>query len=664
MSLLFLLTEKENQKENEMKFLCDVESYQNVFIVSVKNYDTGEKKIFEISERRNDIEEIKKWFGTFKGFLITFNGIHYDVPMILYLCLNRFENWYDCTYALKQWSDKIISKDLWWKEYSLKRYKYHDRWIDVDIYLYWSKMTRLSKKISLKGLAIQMNYPVIQELPFHPDSILDKEQIDELIRYNSIHDLDILEWILKKPCKLQGKKTTMYEQVEMRADAYRKYNFKKQVFSWDGVKLGLNILVKSYAEKTWTHEHMIEKEEYEKEIWNMRGSFEPLKMSDIILETISFEKTSLNYKYKGNTIIPNSFHSLLQHLKSRTVSNTNELDYTVILNGVKYDVKSGGLHSWHNNEIVCPDKKRYIYRDADVSSYYPSLGATYSFTPEHLKGMDLFLNDFRLERLADKKAGRKAEERLKKLALNGGYYGNLNQEHTPMYYPKGLLSTTVNGQLFLLMLCERFENVGIKVDMVNTDGVTAIVPLEKENLYMDICKEWEDITKMELEYQDFEKVIRSNINNYLAITTEGEVKEKGMFVTEPDFGGRVDFLIIPKALKEWYVNGIEPEEFIMNHDNIFDFCGSQKVDRSFKVIWNDTECQNLNRYYIRKNSPYLYKSKKGSMQHMMKGHGVSIYNNHEERKMEEYDIDYKFYVSKVKNIIKELNSNNQLNLFA
>jgi hypothetical protein len=76
------------------------------------------------------------------------------------------------------------------------------------------------------------------------------------------------------------------------------------------------------------------------------------------------------------------------------------------------------------------------------------------------------------------------------------------------------------------------------------------------------------------------------------------------------------------------------------------------------------ECQNLNRYYIRKNSPYLYKSKKGSMQHMMKGHGVSIYNNHEERKMEEYDIDYKFYVSKVKNIIKELNSNNQLNLFA
>jgi hypothetical protein len=188
--------------------------------------------------------------------------------------------------------------------------------------------------------------------------------------------------------------------------------------------------------------------------------------------------------------------------------------------------------------------------------------------------------------------------------------------------------------------------------------------LEKENLYMDICKEWEDITKMELEYQDFEKVIRSNINNYLAITTEGEVKEKGMFVTEPDFGGRVDFLIIPKALKEWYVNGIEPEEFIMNHDNIFDFCGSQKVDRSFKVIWNDTECQNLNRYYIRKNSPYLYKSKKGSMQHMMKGYGVSIYNNHEERKMEEYDIDYKFYVSKVKNIIKELNSNNQLNLFA
>lgn len=646
-----------------MKYLCDVESYVNVFIVSVKNCKTGERTVFEISERRNDENLIRQWFDNYKGFLITFNGIHYDVPMILFLCLNNFENWYDCTYRLKQWSDKIISKDIWWKDFELKKYKYHKRWIDVDLFLYWSKMTRISKKISLKGLAVQLNYPVIQELPFKPDSILEPEQIDALIEYNSIHDLDILEWVLTKPCKMQGKTTSMFEQVEMRADAYSRYGFGKEVFSWDGVKLGLNILVKSYVDKTYDPDMMIDKKEYEKHIKGLRGSFEPIMMKDIILDNISFEKTEKRYVHKNGSIVPNSFYSLLEHLKSITVTGTNQIDYTVIYKNVKYDVKSGGLHSWHNNDIVFPDKRKYIYRDADVSGYYPSLGASYKFTPEHLKGMDLFLNEFRLERLSDKKAGRKAEERLKKLALNGGYYGNLNQEHTPMYYPKGLLSTTINGQLFLLMLCERFEKAGIQVDMVNTDGVTAIIPVDKENLYKEICHEWEEITKMELEYQDFSKVIRSNINNYLAITKEGSVKEKGMFITEPDFGGRIDFLIIPKALKAYYVEGKDVTDFILSHDNIFDFCGSQKVDRSFKVIWNGHECQNLNRYYISKNSPFLYKKKKDKMIHMLKGHGVTIYNNHEEKKMNEYKIDYNFYISKVNSIINELNSNNQLKLF-
>lgn len=653
------------------RVICDVESFRNVFICSVKDFDTKEIITWEISRRKNDINKIKDWFDKFENFLITFNGIHYDTPMLLFLMQNNFKDWYDCTSQLKDWSDILIKEDRWWAKHNLRKYKYHDRWIDVDLFLYWSKGLRLSKKISLKGLAIQMNYPVIQELPFLPEMELTDEQINKLIEYNAVHDLNVTEWMLEKPCRWQGKLTTMNEQVQMRGEAYEKYDFEKGVFSWDGVKLGLNILVKSYIDKTWEqtaksgrNSYQRSKQRLTEEVWNSRSTKEPIKLGDIILDKIKFKETALNYRTTKKGIIqPNSFYSLLEDLKNRTVIDTDELSYSVLYKDVKYDIKSGGLHSWHKNDTIEPDLRHYIYRDADVSGYYPALGAMYRFTPDTLPGMDVFLNEFRIERLQDKKAGRKAEERLKKLALNGGYYGNLNNEYTPMYYPKGLLSTTINGQLLLLMLAEWFQEIGVQVDMANTDGITAIIPRDKENQYKEVCQKWEELSLMELEFQDFKKVIRANVNNYLAIDVNDNVKEKGFFLTEPDFGSRIDFLVIPKALKAFYTKGTLPETFIKEHNNIFDFVAAQKVDRSFEVVWNNQVQQRLNRYYISSDSPFLYKYKNGKKAHMMKGFGVQIYNNHIEQEMSRYNINYDFYIGKTYEVISEVSNKNQLKLF-
>jgi hypothetical protein len=170
-----------------------------------------------------------------------------------------------------------------------------------------------------------------------------------------------------------------------------------------------------------------------------------------------------------------------------------------------------------------------------------------------------------------------------------GFFGMLNNEYTPMYDPTQLLAITVNGQLFLLMLCEWLMGIGVKIDNCNTDGLGSIIPIELEDKYYEICKEWEKLTFMELEYETFTKMVRQHINSYLAITTSGKVKRKGLFKLdfnekgerEIPLGDSCNALIIPKALNNYFVKGIPIEDTINNPEKynctIFDYLYSMKI---------------------------------------------------------------------------------------
>jgi hypothetical protein len=170
---------------------------------------------------------------------------------------------------------------------------------------------------------------------------------------------------------------------------------------------------------------------------------------------------------------------------------------------------------------------------------------------------------------------------------------------------------------------------------------------------------------MELESVVYKKVVRRDINNYLALYEEkdkgtGEIKikakEKGMFMTDPEIDKSREFLVIAKALKEYYMNDTPIEEFIRNHKDIYDFCSAQKVDKKYTVWWNGQPQQRLNRYYVCKSGPYLDKG----MEHMMKDWSVQLFNNFEER--EDYGINYEFYIAETKKVMNDLSSQ-QLKMF-
>ena len=94
----------------------------------------------------------------------------------------------------------------------------------------------------------------------------------------------------------------------------------------------------------------------------------------------------------------------------------------------------------------------------------------------------------------------------------------------------------------------------------------------------------------------------------------------------------------------------------MGTNGIFNFCAGFKVDRKFKVTWNNQIQQQLNRFYVSNKGAYLYKTKPTSKnpENMLDGFAVQLFNKYEEKEMKNYNINYQYYIMKAEKIIYDL----------
>jgi hypothetical protein len=126
-------------------------------------------------------------------------------------------------------------------------------------------------------------------------------------------------------------------------------------------------------------------------------------------------------------------------------------------------------------------------------------------------------------------------------------------------------------------------------------------------------------------------------------------------------------MIIPEAINKCLADGIPVEETIRNCKDIKKFLTYQKVAKDFTVTHGDKKLQRINRYYMSNADYYLFKQKerngKMSKTNMCTDSGVSIANRLDESKpIDQYKINYQYYISKAKKIVSVLKSQ-QLNLF-
>ena len=618
---------------NEGKILYDIEVYTNYFCVGIENYVTKQKTFYEISEEVNDIHKIYNYFNTFNGFLISFNAIHYDNMVIKYIIQNyhklKYLNYIDICVQLKYLSDKIINDGY---DDEIKQLKYAKvKWIDIDLFLYWSKMLRISKKISLKSLGIQLGYPVVQELPYTPSSILKVEDLPKLREYNQIHDLGILRLLTEN----------MEDEIKLRGNIVNDY--KLSCWSWDAPKIASEALLQDYCRITGKDKKSVRDQRFEK------------------------PTLYLNECLKG--FEPNFKLPIFQNLWTEILNSKNSFSKELVVNinntSIKLSYGVGGLHSVNSNEEYVSDSD-YQVVTSDVSSLYPNLIINYNCIryPEVLQRY-LEVKD---ERIEAKHAKNKPKDSFLKLILNSTS-GLLDNQHSWLYFPEGAMRLRLIGQLILTKCIEQCIINKWQVVSANTDGIEVIVPRHMLKQYQEVLNMVCNKFKLDLEHEMYSKITYKNVNNYLAITKDGKYKQKGLFVPKPVLGNSVDELVIAKALEAYYTKDISPREFISNPDkydlHIYDYCKSNKIGKDFTVYHNGQIQQQLNRYYFSKNGAYLFKQKfgQGTMQHVNVGQPVTLFNNYINKSWEDYNVDYNYYISATQKIIDEIANFNQLKLF-
>jgi DNA polymerase elongation subunit (family B) len=291
----------------------------------------------------------------------------------------------------------------------------------------------------------------------------------------------------------------------------------------------------------------------------------------------------------------------------------------------------------------------------------------YGFYPKHLgpEFLEVY-SKIKDERIEAKHNGDKVKNETLKLALNG-LSGNLQNEHNFCYSPFAVMQIRINGQLLLLMLAEKLTQIGCRIIQANTDGLFVLLKKEIYSKANNICREWEQLTRLTLEEDRFEAMYQYAINDYIAVK-EGYsktknpnlIKTKGMFITEVLLGKGLSAKIIPEAIIKYFVDKVPVEDTIKGCKDIRKFLMSEKTGKQWHVEYMNKEQQRTNRFYASTNGGYLWKwkysnnSEAKSYQNMLTASGVTLLNKFDDKPIEERRINYRYYIYEAYKIIREL----------
>lgn len=642
-------------------YVYDIEVFQNIFHCSVKNTETNNIYKFEISERKNQLRELVKFFKqvdkyiTWGDYYTTninilanvifcgYNNLHYDNPIINYII--EYED------KLMQYNIPTICSSIFnlsktittssednidaWKHW---KYQIWFDTFDILTMLYSNKL-----RVGLKEIQVTMQYPNVQEFVCDWTKPLPLEDFDSMIDYN-INDIESTSELLNR-CK---------KDVDLRIAIEDEYGVR--VLSKDGVNIGMKILTQKYLEKTgltWW------------DIKDLRSPMSVIPLKDVILPFIKYDSPILQ--------------RVLEDMKNQIVSPGRKgYENKFVFNNLRYSVGVGGIHSVNSPEIIIPRDDEMLI-DIDVASLYPSMLIEYEFYPRHLgKEFLEVYKQIKDERIEAKHNGDKVKNETLKLALNG-LSGNLQNEHNFCYSPFAVMQIRINGQLLLLMLAEKLTQIGCRIVQANTDGLFVLLKKDAYSKVNSICREWEQLTKLTLEEDRFKAMYQYAINDYFAITEDNKVKEKGMFITAVKLGKGLTPKIIPKAVISFFKDGIPVEDTIKNCTDIRDFLMSEKTGKQWHVEYMNEEQQRTNRFYASTNGGYLwkwkdtghkegeiitytepyvgerkYKASARQYQNMLTASGVTLLNKFDDKPIEERKINYRYYIMEAYKIIRDL----------
>ena len=657
----------------------DYETLSNCFVAVFKHYKSEETKVFVVHELQDDRESFIDFLKNNinkREWHISFNGLAFDAQVTHYILDNHqdfvFGKPEDAARAVYRYAQKTITaaNNKQFSEYPL--WKMVIGQIDIFKMHHWDNP---AKRSGLKWIQYSMDWQNILDMPLsHETEIMSQEQIDTIIEY-CVNDVESTKEIFNRSKSLISLRKTLTKEYGINLFSASEPRISKELFGYYLSRL-LNIP--------------------KSELKKMRTYRETIKFKDIILPYVEFKSAEFNV--------------LLDRFKHV------ELDPSNLRGGFKYNVnyKSvtthfglGGAHGAREPGVYVSDDE-HIIMSSDVTSFYPNLVIKNRWSPGHFPA-DEFCDQYEWFFRERKKIPKSNPMNyVYKIILNSTF-GLSNDINSFFYDPELCMKITVNGQLTLMMLYEMImEEIPEAVSLLqNTDGIEIRIPRKDKDKYLEICKQWEDITNLQLEHDEYQKLVLGDVNNYIGLNNYIQVPlekfrslkqknphylykvDKDKFYYAPTkLKGRFDFhnlmlhknkskLIIPKAIYYYFVHDILPEEYLSQNKNILDYCIGgkskgdwQQVSRTVKEgKFHEEKLQKINRYYISKTGVKIIKVNKNDQREIQLESGKwlqTLYNKMKvEPQWENYNIDKVYYLSaieqEINNILKV--STNQLELF-
>ena len=619
-------------------WVMDYETLVDCTVLVAEHYTGDEIKVFSISRLKNELPELVAFLEENKKigeWHISFNGLSFDSQITQHILKNKMylkllrtgdevANW-----IYKRSQDIINNQDTRrFAEFGEKQLSI--RQIDVFKLNHWDNP---AKRSGLKWIQYSMDWPNLLDMPIdHTESITSQEQLNTIIEYckNDVRSTKQIMQLSK-------------EQINLRKTLTEEY--KINLFSASEPRISKELFMHFLSEETGISKY---------DLRNLRTHRDLIQVKDLILPYTNFK--SLNFK----SILEN-FQSLILNANS----TKGGFKYSFVHKGVKTDFGLGGVHGCTKSGVY-EKGKGMVIMSSDVISYYPNLAIRNKWAPAHLP-QEEFCRRYEWFFEERKKIPKKDPKNyVFKISLNSTF-GLSIDENSFLYDPQFGMQITINGQLSLMMLYEMLsEGIPGSIPLMqNTDGMEMMIPDGSQEKYMEICAEWEKLTQLNLEHDEYQKMIIGDVNNYIAINTAGKAKCKGRFEYENlALHKNKSHLIIPKALYAFFVDGVIPEAFLQENRNIYDYCAGVKIkgDWEFQqvcvrdqVIGRESLQKTL-RYYISPKGCKIYKVNKTDKREIQLESGKwmqQLFNLYEEKPWADYAIDESYYLDK---IYKEINN--------
>jgi len=618
-------------------YVMDYETLCSCFIAVFEGVKSEEPIIFTIHESKNEILELVTFLErniAYDEWHVSFNGIGFDSQITEHILRNKEQ-------LLEQSGDTIArfiyrkaqdvinrSNNGEFQEYSPKDLSI--RQLDVFKLNHWDNN---AKRSSLKWIQYTMDWHNIIDMPIHHTTEVTTEQIPEIIRY-CINDVKSTKQIMFL-CK---------DQIDLRRQLTDEYGI--DLYSASEPRISKELFLLFLSKQTGIKKY---------ELRQMRTNRLKITVRDIILPYIEFKTAT--------------FQNLLKKFQDVVIypgETKGGFKYSVRYKGVQTDFGLGGVHGARSTKVY-ETNQEMIIMTSDVTSFYPNLAIRNKWAPAHLPKEE-FCNLYEWFFEERKKIPKKDPKNyVYKIILNSTY-GLSNDENSFLYDPEFTMRITINGQLSLTMLyemiCEEIPNA--LPLMQNTDGLETMIPKQYEDKYMEICRRWEKLTNLQLEHDKYSKIILGDVNNYIAITEDGKSKCKGRFeFANLAMHKNKSFLVIPRAIHAYFVDGIKPEDYIKSVTNIFDFCGGVKIkgDWSFyehKVSDGDYSIEKLQhtiRYFISNTGSKVIKKNNTDNREIQIEAGKwmqTLMIDYKDKPFSEYDINYDYYLDKINKEIRDL----------